>query len=140
MKEIWKNIKGYEGKYQVSNLGNVKSLKTNRNLYYSKSGNYYRVGLYKEKRTMYSIHRLVAEHFIPNPENKPCVNHIDTNTFNNNVLNLSWCSYKENNNWKHHKIKNKVSSLFYYVNKFYNDDKELVDLCLKIKKKVDSLK
>lgn len=49
MKEIWKNIKGYEGLYQVSNLGNVKSLKTNRNLYYSKSGNYYRVSLYKEK-------------------------------------------------------------------------------------------
>lgn len=140
MQEIWKDVKGYEGLYQVSNLGNVKSLKTNKNLYYSKAGNYYRVGLYKGKRGMHSIHRLVAESFIPNPENKPCVNHIDTNTFNNNASNLCWCSYKENNNWKHRQIKSKTSSLVWYVNKFYGDDEELVNLCNKIKEKVDFLK
>ena len=140
MEEIWKDIRGYEGKYQVSNLGNVISLKTNKKLYYSKSGKYYRVGLYKDKRIMYSIHRLVAKAFIPNPDNKPCVNHLDTDTFNNCASNLCWCSYKENNNWKHHKIKNKMSSLFYYINDFYKEEKELVSLCIELKKKIDNLK
>jgi len=114
MAEVWKDVKGYEGLYQVSNLGRVKSLertvtakngskrtirqrilkpKTERN-------GYLRVILCKgngKKKTL-KVHRLVCEAFHENPENKPCVNHIDENKANNTASNLEWCSYKENNN------------------------------------------
>lgn len=110
MKEIWKDIKGYEGLYQVSNLGNVKSLKTNKNLYYSNSNNgYLRVGLFKNKRKMFSIHRLVAENFIPNPNEYLVVNHKDFNQKNNKVDNLEWCTSKENNNYGCHQLKRKLT-------------------------------
>ncbi len=111
MKEFWKDIKEYEGLYQVSNLGNIKSLKRYVN---TKNGakrlvkekilkpvidntNYYIVSLWKNnicQRT--HIHRLVIETFINNSLNKPCVNHIDGNTLNNCVNNLEWCTYSEN--------------------------------------------
>jgi hypothetical protein len=106
--EIWKDIKGYEGMYQVSSLGRVKSLeRTTKNQYcksnyimkltIQKSG-YKRIGLYKgRKQNYYSIHRLVAEAFIPNPNHLPCVNHKDENQLNNNANNLEWCDYKYNN-------------------------------------------
>ena len=78
MKEIWKNIEGYDGNYQVSNFGNVKSLYKHNPiiLKYSKdSRGYPRVCLSKKKaQKCCAIHRLVAEAFIPNPENKPQVN------------------------------------------------------------------
>ena len=50
-------------------------------------------------RKIFSVHRLVAETFIPNPKNYPCVNHIDSNRTNNNINNLEWCTYKENTQW-----------------------------------------
>lgn len=103
MIEIWKDIEGYEGLYQVSNLGNVKSLNyrcTNieKNL---KQGlrpkGYPFVRLTKNKiEKLYSIHRLVANAFIPNPDNLPCVNHKDENPLNNNVENLEWCTQQYN--------------------------------------------
>lgn len=100
MVEIWKDIKGYEGRYKVSNLGNVKSLlgKKERIL---KSLNhtegYYKVILYKENIAKNKcIHRLVAEAFIDNPQNKKDINHKDGNKHNNNVSNLEWCTRKEN--------------------------------------------
>lgn len=114
--EIWKDIKGYEGKYQISNYGRVKSLNY-RNTHKEKiltsfdNGNgYLHIGLRNGniKKDQRYIHRLVAETFINNPDNLPCVNHKDENKQNNFVWinddgsvdfdksNLEWCSYKYN--------------------------------------------
>lgn len=100
MKEIWKDIKGYEGKYKVSNLGRVKSKRRNKERIMkpnkSKKG-YLRLNFtinYKSKS--FQVHRLVAQSFIPNPEKLPEVNHIDGNKLNNNVKNLEWVTTSEN--------------------------------------------
>ena len=118
MQEIWKDIKGYEGLYQVSNLGRVKSLRRWAGNQYSnkfikrekilkhstEKGGYYHYTLRKDgKETKGREHRLVAEAFIPNPNNYPCINHKDENIKNNNVNNLEWCTYKYNNNYGKHK-------------------------------------
>ena len=108
--EIWKDIHGYEGKYQVSNKGQVKSIAKNKVLilkqsFKNKRGyNYPTVNLYDKygKGKSYRVHRLVAETFIPNPYNLPCVNHIDGDKTNNNVSNLEWCSYSENTKHAYH--------------------------------------
>lgn len=94
--EIWQSIQGYEGLYWVSNLGRVKS-KTDLLQPLKDRGKYLRVQLSKHNiQKFYSIHRLVALAFIPNPENKAEVNHIDGNKQNNTVQNLQWCSRSEN--------------------------------------------
>ena len=117
MEEIWKEIPGFDGAYQVSSLGNVRSC--DRIIYYrngnprgsckhekgriisqhiSNSG-YYNVPLRKNKiRKFYFVHRLVAQTFLDNPENKPQVNHIDGNRLNNQVSNLEWATRSENVN------------------------------------------
>lgn len=105
MQEIWKDIKGYEGLYQVSNLGRVKSLNYNHtkkekilSLDHQKNG-YLRVILQnKNKITRYRVHRLVAKTFISENDNSLQVNHIDGNKQNNCVTNLEWCTAKENTN------------------------------------------
>lgn len=111
MKEIWKDIDGYEGLYQVSNLGRVKSLKcwdvnlrdyTDKELVLSPTDNghgYLIIGLRKgTKRKNHYIHRLVASAFIPKPNDCEVVNHIDYDMKNNNVTNLEWCTQRENVN------------------------------------------
>jgi hypothetical protein len=93
--EIWKNIVGYEN-YQISNLLNVRN-SNGLILKISLNSNYYRFGLSKNNKLKYiRLHRLVAIAFIPNPENLPCINHIDGNKLNNNIDNLEWCTYRHN--------------------------------------------
>lgn len=102
--EQWKDIKNYDN-YMVSNLGRVKSLNYNRTgkervLKPSKDKDgYLIVGLYKNgKGKTHKIHRLVAETFIPNPENKPCIDHINTDKTDNRVENLRFVTQYENMN------------------------------------------
>lgn len=100
MEEIWKDILGYEGNYQVSSLGNVKNIKNERILKgrLDKYG-YYRVILCKKgmRYKNFQIHRLVAMAFIKNPNDKPQVDHINTIRIDNRVENLRWVTYRENN-------------------------------------------
>lgn len=108
--EVWKDIEGYEGYYQVSDLGRVKAFsrlvghpngglkrlpEKIMNMNPSKSG-YIHVNLRGRGRKVFSIHRLVALHFIPNPENKPEVNHKDGVKTNNHKSNLEWSTNQEN--------------------------------------------
>lgn len=96
--EIWKDIKNYEGLYQVSNLGKVKGVIKNIVLSPANNSGYMRVNLYKDgKRNMKSVHRLVAEAFIPNPENKKTVDHINHIRDDNRVENLQWATPTEQN-------------------------------------------
>lgn len=110
MQEIWKDIEGYEGIYQISNLAKIKRIAPYSNQYNIKwksnkilntkiqdQHDYCIVILSKNnKRHCFRVHRLVAQTFIPNPENKPQVNHIDGNKSNNKVSNLEWCTCSEN--------------------------------------------
>ena len=110
MEEIWKDIEDFEGQYQVSNLGRIKSLKREANCGKGKiiikerilknmigKHGYYYVHLGKNGcKNAKTVHRLVAKAFINNNDNFPVVNHIDGNKRNNNVQNLEWCTYSKN--------------------------------------------
>ena len=126
MIEIWKDVKGYEGLYKVSNLGRVKSywFKNPKLLKkrISKRG-YLIVDLVKEskgKRKVAKVHRLVAESFIDNKELKPVVNHIDGDKTNAHVDNLEWCTYSENSK---HAYKSGLNTV---VDRFKGKDKKIV--------------
>ena len=98
---MWKDIKNYEGLYQVNELGEVKGLVNNKILKPTKhSEGYLQVRLSKNNiKKAHYIHRLVAQAFIDNKENYPCVNHKDENKTNNCVSNLEWCDHKYNDNY-----------------------------------------
>jgi hypothetical protein len=106
-KEIWKDIIGYENYYQISNYGNVKSLERSFHLggirkekilkFSINTSGYFQVTLQKNgEKKNYLVHKLVALHFIPNPDNKSEINHKDGNKLNNLINNLEWCTRSEN--------------------------------------------
>src|SRR5690625_5079628 len=116
--EVWKPIEGYEGLYQVSNFGRVKSNDRkvwNGRGYYNKSGRilknsltttgYWKVELYKNgERKSWRVHRLVAKAFIPRVRGKNMINHKDGDPLNNHVSNLEWCNQSENMKHAYEKI------------------------------------
>ena len=120
MNEIWKDIPTFEGYYQISNLGHVKSFVKSKKHYgetshllnpsISSSG-YKEVTLYKSPkcRKKFLVHKLVAEVFLDNPCNYPCVNHKDENKLNNCADNLEWCSYSYNNGYGTARIRSRIT-------------------------------
>lgn len=112
MEEVWKDIKDYEGIYQVSNLGRIKRLphrvknrfgtccRKEHYIGYKGTNGYMYVLLHKDNTpSTFLIHRLVAQAFIDNPNNYDCINHKDENPLNNCVNNLEWCDIAYNNNY-----------------------------------------
>lgn len=149
-KEIWKDINGLEGGYQISNFGRIKSLprlvlckglkstrltKENFVRPQVRKGKYLKVKLtFNGKLEQPTIHRLVANHFIPNPENKPQVNHIDGNQSNNHIDNLEWVTGKENmHHWMYRQGRVKTGER-HSNSKLTNDD------VLKIREEYSTLK
>ena len=152
--EIWRDIKGYEGIYQISNKGRVKSLN------YRRTGKekilkpgktkpgYLCISLYKkgEKCKCFSIHRLVAQAFLPNPDNLPIVNHKDENKLNNNVENLEWCNSEYNLNYGNRnervniaRKKHRKKIVCVESNEIFNGSKDIFDKIINCCENNDSI-
>lgn len=108
--ELFIDIKGYDGRYKIGNKGTIIGIsRSNDNRYKNKQwilkqyedrkGYMYVTLQRKKRRKTIKVHRLVAEHFIENKNNYPCVNHIDSNRKNNDVSNLEFCTHKQNTQW-----------------------------------------
>lgn len=127
--EIWRPVVGYEGIYEVSSFGQIRSLDKSVNCKGGKkviklgkillpkiSFGYHRMGLSHSMDVKYFyLHRLIAMAFIPNPHNKPFVNHIDSNRMNNNIDNLEWCTHAENINHAIYVSENKKTKINYEI-------------------------
>ena len=129
--EVWKPVCNYEGLYEVSNLGRVRS-----SYYHGKilkpmisNSGYERVDLFKDKkRKQFSVHRLVAQAFVDNPYGKQFVNHIDEDKTNNTAINLQWVTHKENCNYGT-AIKRRVSHTDYSNRRLNNANQ--INICSK---------
>jgi len=144
MKEIWKDIKGYEGLYRISNSGKVVSIprmmmrkngkpmmiKGGQKRFGIGNNGYYRVGLHDEhgQKKMVSVHRLLAIAFIPNPDNKPCNNHKDSDRLNLAITNLEWVTYKENTD---HSIKQGLFGMLGRTGDLHNNSKAVIAIDIK---------
>lgn len=128
-KEIWKPIKGYEGLYEISNMGRIKGLeRKSKNRTYplillklkKDTHGYLQAFLYKNNiRKTYLVHRLVASAFIDNPNNYKEINHIDEDKTNNKISNLEWCSRIYNVNYGNRTLKTTKKVKQYDLNKNY---------------------
>ena len=118
--EVWKPVVGYEGLYEISNYGRLKSLSRKSGFntldesikrYFDNGKGYLVYDMYDKKHTRKKLyaHRLVAEHFLDNPNNYPIINHKDENRSNNYYENLEWCDHKYNNNYGSVREKQKES-------------------------------
>lgn len=128
---MFKDIKGFEGLYQITDDGRVWSHRTQKYLAtrINSTTGYVQVDLFKDgKKTTFNLHKLIGEAFIPNPDGLPQLNHLDEDKTNNNVSNLCWTSSKENANYgtRNERMKLKLSKLVYCpeLNKTFNGTHE----------------
>lgn len=144
--ENWRDIDGYDN-YMISNLGNIKNTKTKKILkHLIKPNGYHAIDLSKDNKTVrYYIHRLVADAFINNPDNKPNVDHINNDKNDNTIFNLRWVTHSQNmmnrkkkntnnkykgviydKNYKKYKVQiNKDKKIMYL--KYFDDEKEAAE-------------
>lgn len=139
MLEIWRDIKGYEGLYEVSNFGRVYGIESRKIVHpYLNNRGYLKVDLYKGgKRKKVFVHRCVADAFIPNPSNYPEVNHKDEDKTNNIVFNLEFCDRKYNINYGkgHERVTEKVRKSVFCIElskeyKSITDASQATGICL----------
>lgn len=126
MQEIWKDIEGYEGRYQISNYGRIRGLRFRgkartvpKILSQPINCNGYHIITIRDKnnkRKTFIVHRLVAKAFIPNPNNFPVINHKDENKLNNHVQNLEWCTVSYNTKYSLHRHKERMDM---HIKRFY---------------------